>query len=49
MVKSTISEYKMQQTGTSDEPLSGRPVKVTTLEIVEKIHRIEFEDHSCSR
>lgn len=34
----------MVQTNTSDEPRFGRPVEVTTAEIVKKIHWIAMKD-----
>jgi len=39
-----INEFKRGRTCTEDEARSGRPVEVTTLDIVEKIHGMIMED-----
>lgn len=44
MVKQWVAELKMGRTSTSDERRSGRPVEVTTPEMIEKIHQIVLED-----
>lgn len=44
MVKQWVSEFKKGRTSTSDEPRSGRPVEVTTPEMIDKIHKIVVED-----
>ncbi|XP_055918683.1 protein GVQW3-like [Eupeodes corollae] len=40
-----VSEFKKGRLSTSDEPHSGRPVEVTTPDMIEKIHQIVLEDH----
>lgn len=42
--KKLFAEFKVERTSTSDETLSGHPVKVTTPGIVEKIHQIALKD-----
>lgn len=44
MIKRWVSEFKMGRTSTHDEPRSGRPVEVTTPEMIEKIHKIVLGD-----
>lgn len=39
MMKQLIFEFKKGRTKTPEEPRSGRPIEVTTAEIIEKIHR----------
>ena len=39
-----INEFKRGRTCTEDEARSGRPVEVTTTDVVEKIHGIVMED-----
>jgi len=41
-----INEFKRNRTSTKDEARPGRPVKVTTSEMIEKIHRIVMEDRT---
>jgi len=43
-IKQWVSEFKMGRVSTSDEARSGRPVEVTTSEMIEKIHKIVLED-----
>lgn len=43
-IKQWVSEFKMGRVSTSDKPRSGRPVEVTTSEMIEKIHKIVLED-----
>jgi len=39
-----INEFKRGRTSTKNEARPGRPVEVTTPEMIEKIHRIVMED-----
>ncbi|CAH2090560.1 unnamed protein product [Euphydryas editha] len=43
-VKQWVSEFKKGRTSTFDEPRSGRPVEVTTPEMIGKIHMMVMED-----
>lgn len=39
-----VFEFKEGRKITDDEPRTGRPVKVTIVEMIEKIHKIVVED-----
>lgn len=43
-IKQWVSEFKKGRVSTSDEPRLGRPVEVTTSEMIEKIHQIVLND-----
>ncbi|XP_055916969.1 protein GVQW3-like [Eupeodes corollae] len=43
-IKQWVSEFKKGRVSTSDESRSGRPVEVTTPDMIEKIHQIVLED-----
>ncbi|XP_025829860.1 uncharacterized protein LOC112904322 [Agrilus planipennis] len=43
-VKQWVSEFKKGRVSTSDGPRSGRPVEVTTPDMIEKIHQIVLGD-----
>lgn len=43
-IKQWVSEFKIGRVSISDEPRSGRPVEVTTSEMIKKIHQIVLED-----
>lgn len=43
-VKQWVSEFKKGRVSTSDEPRSGRPIEVTTPDMIEKIHQIVLKD-----
>ena len=44
MVEKWIGEFKRGRTSTNESELLGRPKNVTTLEIIENIHDIVFDD-----
>ena len=39
-----INEFKRDRTTTKDETRSGRPIEVTTSDMMEKIHHMVMED-----
>lgn len=43
-IKEWFSEFKKSRKSTADEPRSGRSAKVTTPEMIQKIHKIVLED-----
>lgn len=36
--------FRMGRTSTNDEPCCGRPIKMTTPEVIEKVRKIDSED-----
>ncbi|EFN90124.1 hypothetical protein EAI_08366, partial [Harpegnathos saltator] len=39
-----VNEFKRSRTSTKDEHLSGRPVEVTTPEMIDKVHDMVLSD-----